>query len=93
MKSCWSCFLTSQLEKVIMLSNCTRVLWVLDTHVAEEISFEIMFIETLLNFEISSVEIDDILSSSGAEDEQFEEEKELIIKEIDRVSRLSNRHP
>lgn len=76
-----------------MLSNCTRVLWVLDTHVAEEISFEIMFIETLLNFEISSVEIDDILSSSGAEDEQFEEEKELIIKEIDRVSRLSNRHP
>ncbi|KAG6764809.1 hypothetical protein POTOM_032296 [Populus tomentosa] len=49
--------------------------------------------ETLLNFEISSVEIDDILSSSGAEDEQFEDEKELIIKEIDRLSRLSNHHP
>jgi len=92
-KNCWSCFLTSQLEKVIMLSNCTRVQWVLDTQIAEEISFEIMFIETLLNFEISSVEIDDMVSSSGVEDEQFEEEKELIIKEIDRQSRLSNRDP
>jgi hypothetical protein len=76
-----------------MLSNCTRVQWVLDTQIAEEISFEIMFIETLLNFEISSVEIDDMVSSSGVEDEQFEEEKELIIKEIDRQSRLSNRDP
>jgi len=76
-----------------MLSNCTRVQWVLDTQIAEEISFEIMFIETLLNFEISSVEMDDIVSSSGVEDEQFEEEKELIIKEIDRLSRLSNRDP
>jgi hypothetical protein len=66
------------------------VQWVLDTQIAEEISFEIMFIETLLNFEISSVEIDDMVSSSGVEDEQFEEEKELIIKEIDRLSRLSN---
>jgi hypothetical protein len=69
------------------------VQWVLDTQIAEEISFEIMFIETLLNFEISSVEMDDIVSSSGVEDEQFEEEKELIIKEIDRLSRLSNRDP
>jgi len=76
-----------------MLSNCTRVQWVLDTQIAEEISFEIMFIETLLNFEISSVEIYDMVSSSGVEDEQFEEEKELIIKEIDRQSRLSNRDP
>jgi hypothetical protein len=66
------------------------VQWVLDTQIAEEISFEIMFIETLLNFEISSVEIYDMVSSSGVEDEQFEEEKELIIKEIDRLSRLSN---
>jgi hypothetical protein len=76
-----------------MLLNCTRVQWVLDTQIAEEISFEIMFIETLLNFEISSVEIYDMVSSSGVEDEQFEEEKELIIKEIDRQSRLSNRDP
>ncbi|KAB5537417.1 hypothetical protein DKX38_014950 [Salix brachista] len=29
-------------------------------------------------------------AGKGAEDEQFEEEKELIIKEIDRLSRLSN---
>ncbi|KAK9289150.1 hypothetical protein L1049_017623 [Liquidambar formosana] len=29
-------------------------------------------------------------AGKGAEDEQFEEEKELIIKEIERVSRLSN---
>lgn len=32
-------------------------------------------------------------AGKGAEDEQFEDEKELIIKEIDRLSRLSNRHP
>ncbi|XP_024462889.1 uncharacterized protein LOC7469102 isoform X3 [Populus trichocarpa] len=32
-------------------------------------------------------------AGKGVEDEQFEEEKELIIKEIDRQSRLSNRDP
>jgi hypothetical protein len=30
---------------------------------------------------------DNLLIFAGAEDEQFEEEKELIIKEIERVSR------
>ncbi|XP_034930404.1 uncharacterized protein [Populus alba] len=32
-------------------------------------------------------------AGKGAEDEEFEDEKELIIKEIDRLSRLSNHHP
>lgn len=31
------------------------------------------------------------VSCSGSEDEQFEEEKEMIMKEIERVSRFINR--
>ncbi|KAL9390459.1 hypothetical protein Peur_019064 [Populus x canadensis] len=34
--------------------------------------------------------LQNLSAGKGAEDEQFEEEKELIIKEIDRLSRLSN---
>ncbi|KAB5545440.1 hypothetical protein DKX38_013552 [Salix brachista] len=49
--------------------------------------------ETLQILEIPSVKNDDILSSSGAEDEQFEVEKELIIKGIDKLSRRSNLDP
>lgn len=80
MKNCWSCFAISLLEKVIACCLARGLKFIF------EMSFRKALGENLTCASRSSLQE----YFAGADDDQFEEEKELIMKEIERVSGLPN---